>query len=133
VKVLQRLFLALAPFFVIMGVIYGFIIHWSEPVGFLGMPALGALVAMLGAYFTVTINKVDAVPEDDKNGEIADGAGDQGTYAPWSWWPLVLGIAAAFAFTALAVGWWVMYFAFIVGIIGLIGWVFEFSRGQHAH
>jgi hypothetical protein len=130
---MQRLFLLLAPFFVIMGVIYGFIIDWQEPVGFLGMPALGALVAMLGAYLTVTARKVDAAPEDDHHGEIADGAGDQGIYAPWSWWPLVLGIAAACAFLALAVGWWVMYFAFIVGVIGLIGWVFEFSRGQHAH
>jgi hypothetical protein len=133
VKVLQRLCFVLAPFFVVMGIIYGFIIHWHEPVGFLAMPALGALMAMLGAYLTVTLRKVDADPSDDRQGEIADGAGDVGTYSPWSWWPLVLGIAAATAFLSLAIGWWVLYFAVIIGIVGLVGWVFEYSRGQHAH
>jgi hypothetical protein len=133
VKVLQRLFLLLAPFFVIMGVIYGFIVDWTDPVGFLGMPALGALVGMLGAYLTVTVRKVDVGAADDKQGEIAEGAGDQGVYAPWSWWPLVLGLAGAAAFLALAIGWWVFYFAGVIGIIGLVGWVFEYSRGQHAH
>lgn len=123
----------LAPFFIIMGVIYGFIVDWSDPVGFLGMPALGALVAMLGIYLTVTIRKVDNGPQDDPDAEIADGAGEQGVFAPWSWWPLVLAVAAAFAFASLAVGWWLMYFGGVIGIIGLVGWVFEFNRGQHAH
>jgi hypothetical protein len=41
--------------------------------------------------------------------------------------------AAAVAFLGLAVGWWVLYIGFILGVIGLVGWVFEFSRGQHAH
>jgi hypothetical protein len=37
------------------------------------------------------------------------------------------------AFLSLAVGWWVMYVGLILGVIGLVGWVFEYSRGQHAH
>ena len=58
---------------------------------------------------------------------------DRGVFAPWSWWPLVIGAAAALAFLGLAVGWWVLYLGFVVGVIGLVGWVFEFNRGQHAH
>ena len=47
--------------------------------------------------------------------------------------PLVIGVAAALAFLALAVGWWILAIAAPVAVVGLVGWVFEFSRGQHAH
>jgi hypothetical protein len=133
VKIETKLFLYLAPFFVVVGVIYGFITEWHEPVGFLGMPLLGGLMAMIGAYLALTARRIDARPEDNEHAEIADGAGDQGVFAPWSWWPLVIGAAAALTFLGLAVGWWVLYLGFVLGVIGLVGWVFEFSRGQHAH
>jgi hypothetical protein len=133
VKIEIRLFVWLAPFFVVVGVVYGFLTDFAEPVGYLGIPLVGALMAMIGAYLVVQAKHTDARPEDDEEGEIEQGAGDQGVYAPWSWWPLVLGSAAAIAFLGLAVGWWVFYISLIVGVIGLVGWVFEFSRGQHAH
>jgi len=133
VKIEIKLFLFLAPFFVLVGVIYGFVTHFQEPVGYLGIPLVGALVAMVGAYLALTARRIDPRPEDDEEGEIEQGAGDQGVYSPWSWWPLVIAAAAAIAFLGLAVGWWVLYIGFILGVIGLVGWVFEFSRGQHAH
>lgn len=132
-KIETKLFLYLAPFFVVVGVIYGFATRWEEPVGFLAMPLVGGLMAMVGAYLALTAKRIDPRPEDNEHGEIADGAGEQGVFSPWSWWPLVIGAAAALAFLGLAVGWWVLYIAFIIGVIGLVGWVFEFSRGQHAH
>ncbi len=132
-KIEAKLFLLVAPFFVLVGVVYGFAVDWNEPVGYLGFPALAALMAMIGAYLALTARRIDERPEDDEDGEIADGAGEQGVYAPWSWWPLVIGAAAAVTFLGLAVGWWVLYLGFVLGIIGLVGWVFEFSRGQHAH
>ncbi|GAB3093180.1 cytochrome c oxidase subunit 4 [Isoptericola nanjingensis] len=132
-KIEIKLFLFLAPFFVLVGVIYGFVTHFQEPVGYLGIPLVGALVAMVGAYLALTARRIDPRPEDDEEGEIEQGAGDQGVYSPWSWWPLVIAAAAAIAFLGLAVGWWVLYIGFILGVIGLVGWVFEFSRGQHAH
>lgn len=64
---------------------------------------------------------------------ISEQAGDQGLYAPWSWWPLVLAFGCALAFVAMAVGWWVMVPAAIVAVIGLVGWVFEFSTGRFSH
>ncbi|MFI2102119.1 cytochrome c oxidase subunit 4 [Isoptericola sp. NPDC019693] len=132
-KIEIKLFLFLAPFFVVVGVLYGLFTGFEEPVGYLGIPLVGALVAMVGAYLALTARRIDPRPEDDEEGEIEQGAGDQGVYSPWSWWPLVIAAAAAVAFLGLAVGWWVLYIGFILGIIGLVGWVFEFSRGQHAH
>lgn len=132
-KIETKLFLLLAPFFLASGVVYGFMTGWDEPVGYLGLPLVGLLVAMIGAYLALTARRIDPRPEDDEEGNIEDGAGDQGVYSPWSWWPLVIGAAAATAFLGLAVGWWVLYIGFILGVIGLVGWVFEYSRGQHAH
>lgn len=132
-KIETKLFLLLAPFFLASGVVYGFMTGWDEPVGYLGLPLVGLLVAMIGAYLALTARRIDPRPEDDEEGNIEDGAGDQGVYSPWSWWPLVIGAAAATAFLGLAVGWWVLYIGFVLGVIGLVGWVFEYSRGQHAH
>nr|WP_216645952.1 cytochrome c oxidase subunit 4 [Isoptericola halotolerans] len=123
----------MAPFFVVVGVLYGVFSGWNEPVGYLGIPLVGGLMAMIGAYLALQARHIDPRPEDDEQGEIDQGAGDQGVYAPWSWWPLVVGAGSAVAFLGLAVGWWVFYISLILGVIGLIGWVFEFSRGQHAH
>lgn len=127
-----RLFLYGIMFFVPVGLIYAF---WSggEAVGTVGIPLVGGLVGMIGGYFALLARRIDARPEDDELGEIEQGAGNQGVFSPWSWWPLVIGLAASVAFLAMAVGWWLMAPAVALGAIGLVGWVFEFSRGQHAH
>jgi hypothetical protein len=132
VKVSSRVFGVLTAFFLLVGVIYGL---WSrgEAVG-MGALLLGAgLAGMITFYLVVVDRRSGPMPEDDPQAEVADGAGDLGTFAPWSWWPLVLAASAAIAFLALAVGWWLLVPAVMLGSIGLVGWVFEFSRGQHAH
>lgn len=131
-KIETRLFVYMAPFFVIVALVYGFWSSW-EPVGTACLLLTGALAAMIGAYLAMTAARMDERPEDDPHGEIDQGAGDQGVYAPWSWWPLVLAGTAAICFLGLAVGWWVFYIGAALGVIGLVGWVFEYSRGVHAH
>jgi hypothetical protein len=37
------------------------------------------------------------------------------------------------AFASLAVGWWMFFIAFPLALIAIIGFVFEHSRGHHAH
>ena len=64
---------------------------------------------------------------------IEEGSGELGVYSPWSWWPLIVAGGAAIGFLAMALGWWLMVIGAVVAIIGLVGWIFEFSRGQHAH
>jgi len=132
VKLETKLFLYGVLFFVPVGLIYAW---WSggEAVGTVGIPLVGGLVGMIGAYFALLGRRIDERPEDDPNGEIEQGAGDQGVYSPWSWWPLVLGSAAAIVFAGFAVGFWLSGIGLVLGVIGLVGWVFEYSRGQHAH
>lgn len=131
-KLEVKLFLYGILFFFPIGLIYGVWSH-GEPVGTVGIPLVGGLVGMIGAYLALLSRRIDPRPEDDEQGEIAEGQGDQGVYSPWSWWPLVIGAAAAIAFLGLAVGFWLTGIGVALAVIGLVGWVFEYSRGIHAH
>lgn len=131
-KVTVAMLSVLTGFFLLVGIVYGI---WSdgEAVGLGALLLCAGLTGMIAFYLGVADRRGGPIPEDDPYGEIADGAGEQGVFAPWSWWPLVLALGAAISFAALAIGWWVMVIGAAVGIIGLIGWVFEYSRGIHAH
>lgn len=126
------LFLGGALFFGVVGTIYGLLTAW-EPVGSTALYLLAGLGGLVGVYLAVLGNRIDPRPEDDPHGEIADAQGEVGVFSPWSWWPLVLGIATALVFLGLAVGFWLSGIGLVVGVIGLVGQLFEFSRGQHAH
>ena len=93
----------------------------------------GGMFFMIGIYFKMLARRHGERPEDRNDGDIHEQSGEQGVFAPWSWWPLVLASAAALGFAALAIDWWIFAPALVLGVIGLVGWVFEFSRGQHAH
>lgn len=122
-----------AVFFVVVAAIYGWLTGWAEWVGLVCILLTGGLFVMVGFYLRMLAKRHGQRPEDNDDGEIHELAGEQGVFAPWSWWPLLVALAAALGFTALAAGWWIMAPAAFVGAIALVGWVFEFSRGQHAH
>lgn len=132
-KIEAWLFLLLGVFFIPVAVVYGFMVDWNEHVGFLALFLLAALCLMIGVYVYYTGNRVGPRPEDRLDAEVHEGSGEQGHFSPWSWWPLVLALAAASGFLGLAVGWWVFLFGAGLAVIALVGWVYEYSRGDHAH
>jgi hypothetical protein len=89
--------------------------------------------AFLAFYLWKTSNSQGLVPEDRDDANIEDGESELGFFSPWSWWPLYLGITCSLVFASLAVGWWLTYFVVPLAIIGVVGYVFEHSRGHHAH
>lgn len=129
----KNLFLIGMPIFVSISLVYGFLTEWSEWVGFLGILLVGGLAGMIGFYLAFTGKRVGARPEDRLDAEIHEGSGEQGHFSPWSWWPLVLGLAAATGFLGIAIGFWILYIGVGLAVIALVGWVFEYSRGYHAH
>lgn len=131
-KVTIKVMTVLTVFFLAIAIVYGL---WSggEAVGLGALLLSSALAGMIGFYLFVVDRRAGRMPEDDPYAEIADGAGEVGVYSPWSWWPLVLASGTAVCFAAMAIGWWLLGIGAIVAVIGLVGWVFEFSRGQHAH
>ncbi len=126
------LFAGLIVFFAFLAVVYA-VVADLEPVGTTAFTLLAGLSAIIAGYLWILSNRIPARPSDREDGEIAEAAGEYGTFSPHSWWPLVLGIATALAFLGPAIGWWLTGLGVVVGVIGLVGHLFEFSRGQHAH
>jgi hypothetical protein len=122
-----------APIFAAMAIVYGFVTHWQEPVGVACLFLTTGLALLIGAYLAYTGSHIDPRPEDDPFGEIAQGAGELGEFAPYSWWPLAAAGGAAVLFLGAAIGWWLLIIGVALGAIGVIGWVYEFYRGEHAH
>lgn len=92
------------------------------------------LALMVTLYLGVHAAKMDARPEDRKDGEIADGAGELGFFPPYSWWPLWCAATLGVCVFGIAVGaWWLFIIGCGVGALALGGWIFEYYRGEHAH
>jgi hypothetical protein len=92
------------------------------------------LTAMVTLYLGFHARKMDPRPEDRKDGEIADGAGELGFFPPYSWWPLWCAAALGVIVFGTAMGaWWLVIIGFAIGAIVLSGWIFEYYRGIHAH
>ncbi|MFQ6484215.1 cytochrome c oxidase subunit 4 [Brachybacterium epidermidis] len=133
-----RIFWILAVFFLIVAIMYGLLTGLYEPlgiepVGFPAILALAGLAAMIGTYLTLNNRKFGTRPEDRLDAEVEDEAGVQGSFAPYSWWPLWASLGAALVFLGVAAGWWIFALGIIVSIYGVIGWVMEFSTGQYTH
>ncbi|UWX95812.1 cytochrome c oxidase subunit 4 [Arthrobacter zhaoxinii] len=132
-KVETKLFAYMTPFFIVVGVVYGYMVEWTEPVGYLALFLTGGMSGMIAYYIGFTGKRIGPRPEDRLDAEIHEGSGEQGFFSPWSWWPLLLGASAAIGFLGMAVGWWILYIGAGLAVIALVGWVFEYSRGNHAH
>ena len=105
-----------------------------EWVGTIGLALVGILSLFIGFYVDRAFkNTGGALPEDRLDANIDDGDAEQGFFSPWSWWPIILAGAAALLFLGVAIGVWVMFIAAAVGIIALVGWVYEYQRGYFGH
>ena len=105
----------------------------GDPTGTTALAMTFLLLALITFYLGFHARNMEPRPEDRKDGEIAEGAGELGEFAPYSWWPLAAAGGAAVLFAGLAVGWWLVIIGVAFSGLGLVGWVFEFYRGEHAH
>ena len=108
----------------------------SDPAHTAGTTALaltGGLAFLVGFYTLFTARRIDPRPEDSKDGEIADGAGELGFFSPHSWWPLPLALSTAVIGLGLVFGWWLVAVGVGLLALALVGFVFEYYRGAHAH
>ena len=92
------------------------------------------LTGMVALYLGFHARRMDPRPEDRKDAEIADGAGELGFFPPYSWWPLWCGATLAVIVFGVAHGaWWLVIIGGVLGAVALSGLVFEYYRGEHAH
>ena len=105
-------------------------IEWAGSIGLL----LAAIASALIAFYVGRTSRAQGgvLPEDRVDAEIDDGDAEQGHFSPWSWWPVTLAGALALMFLGLAVGVWIAFIGAGLLVIALVGWVFEYYRGNFA-
>jgi hypothetical protein len=105
-----------------------------EWVGTLGIGLSGILSAFIAFYIgKVHTSQGGELPEDRVDANIDDGEAEQGFFSPWSWWPIMLAASLALMFLGMAVGIWIIFIGASMVLISLVGWVYEYYRGNFAH
>ncbi len=118
-------------FFVLVSPAYWLIT--GEVTGTTALAMTTLLVGLITFYLGFHMTRMEPRPEDRKEGEIADGAGELGFFPPYSWWPLWCAMCLATMVLGVAIGWWLFIIGLALGAVALSGFVFEYYRGEHAH
>ena len=135
-KVEGWLFLGCATFFGGADLIYWY--YSKDPTGSAALAFAVALAVLAGFYVLFTgrnLRNVSGVerPEDNTEGEIYEGTGEIGFFSPHSWWPLFVGFSCAVLAFGLAIGWWLFLIGALMVMFTVVGFVFEYYRGNYAH
>jgi hypothetical protein len=131
VKAETWLFGVNAVFFVIAAPAYWLIAE--DPTGTAALTMTALLCLLVTFYLGFHASKMEPRPEDRKEGEIAEGAGELGFFPPHSWWPLALGASASVVVLGVIFGWWLAIIGAGLVSIAVAGWIFEYYVGEHAH
>jgi len=134
-KTSLNLFWILTGFFVLLTIVYTV---WSiistgtvEWVGAIALGLCALLAAFIAAYLQLVYrNQGGELAEDRLDAEIDDGEAEQGFFSPWSWWPIALAGGAALVFFGLSISFWIVAYAVPLALLALIGWVYEYYRGN---
>lgn len=102
-----------------------------EWVGVVGL-TLTAVLSVFLAFYLGRAHKAQGgeLPEDRGDADIDDGDPEIGHFSPWSWWPLAIAAGAAVTALGLAVGLWIVFIGAALTVISLIGWQYEYYRGN---
>ncbi|GAA3587048.1 hypothetical protein GCM10022198_08250 [Klugiella xanthotipulae] len=131
------IFYLLTAFFLIMGCIY---IGWTiaatgqlEWAGALTIVLSGALTGFVGFYFD-RVNRAQGgiMPADRVDADIDDGDPEIGQFSPWSWWPMFMAACLGVVIVGACVGFWIAFFGLPLLLIAIVGWVYEYYRGNFA-
>jgi hypothetical protein len=111
-------------------------VYWlmsRDPTGTVALILCFFLVLMIFAYLGLIARKIDARPEDRNDGEILEGAGEQGFFPPQSIWPFYCAMTLSLFALGPVFGWWLSILGFGLGIFTVTGLVYQYYRGDHAH
>ena len=135
-KVEAWIFGACTIFFVFIAPVYWFMA--KDPTGTTALVMISLLTLLITFYLGFHARRMSQLgtprPEDRKDAEVADGAGELGFFPPYSWWPLWCGLTLMVIVFGVAMqAWWLFVIGIVIGAATLSGWVFEYYRGVHAH
>ncbi len=129
-KVEGRIFALGAIFFIAVAGIYWYFAR--DPIGTTALALCGGLAFLVAFYVLYTAKRVYPRPEDREDAEIDEADPEYGFYSPHSWWPLFLGFATFIVVIGLIFAVWIVVFGVVLLAIALVGWLFEYYRGDFA-
>jgi len=112
VKIEGRIFALAAIFFILVSGTYWYLSR--DPIGTTALALSGGLAFLVGFYVLYTSTRV------------------YGFYSPHSWWPFMVGFATFLVVIGLIFAVWVIVFGVVILGIALVGWLFEYYRGDFA-
>lgn len=122
----------IAVFFAVVTPIYWFLS--GEIAGTFALAFAGGLGLIIAVYLAITARSFEPRPEDRRDGEIYEGAGEVGFFPPQSMWPIVCAAVVTLIFLGPGVEQvWITLVGFGIGIWAASGWILEFYRGDYKH
>jgi hypothetical protein len=131
VKVEAAIFNIVSVVLVAFAVIYGF---WAkEPIGTTALALSAGLTILVGGFFWFISRRIDSRPEDRKDADIADGAGELGFFSPASYWPITVAVSVGLTALGLAFFYpWLIITGAVAILLAVGGLLFEYYVGQNA-
>ncbi len=128
----RLVFWFIAVFFAAITPVYWFMAQEIAGTFVLGFAAL--LGALIAGYLTIAARGFDARPEDRRDAEVYEAAGEVGFFPPQSMWPFVSAAVVTLIFLGPGVEQaWITILGLGIGIWAVSGWVLEFYRGDYQH
>ncbi|MBK9740651.1 MAG: cytochrome c oxidase subunit 4 [Actinobacteria bacterium] len=119
-----------AAFFWIVSGIYWYVAR--DPIGTTALALCGGLAFLVAFYVLYTSKRVYPRPEDRLDAEIDEADPEYGFFSPHSWWPFMIGLATFVVVLGLIFAVWVIAVGVTLLLISLVGWLFEYYRGDFA-
>ena len=118
--------------------LYAFLagIYWylsRDEVGTTALALTGALAFLISFYALYTSKRVYPRPEDRLDAQVDEADPEYGFYSPHSWWPLAVGVSVLALVFGLIFAVWLIVLGVAALMFAVIGWLFEYYRGEFAH
>ena len=129
-KIEGRIFMLGVAFFLPIAFIYWYLSR--DPIGTTALALSGALAFLVGFYVLYTAKRVYPRPEDRLEANIDEADPEYGFFSPHSWWPLPVAFGAFITALGLIFAVWVIVLGVGILMLALVGWMFEYYRGDFA-
>ena len=133
------IFSILTAYFAILATVYTVwnVIEHGRPewAGSTAILLSAGLTGFIAFYLALVQRKQGGVLTEDRlDADIDDGDPELGEFSPWSWWPLFLALGASLVVLGLCVGFlfWLSFLSLPLVLVGVVGWVYEYYRGNFA-
>ena len=119
--------------FAIFAAIAGAYWYFShDPIGTTCLAMSAGLAFLVGFYVLFTSKRVYPRPEDRENAEIDEADPEYGFFSPHSWWPLPVAFSAMVTALGLVFAAWIVVLGVTMLMLSIVGWLFEYYRGEFA-